>query len=153
MPAGRTPGARCAGQTQISLTTNYGKLALEATLTHAGLSRAEVLNPGGTAWPQAGRRRCRAQKVGARACVAITVPDFASAERLVAASETIVSMPSLIATHYAGAYSLYHFPTPLKLPSLDIAMASDRDRWPIQGWPGSQSKSKRTQTIWVQPDP
>jgi hypothetical protein len=39
-------------------------------------------------------------------------------------SEMIVTMPSL-STHYAGAYRLHHFPAPLKLPSLDIAMASD----------------------------
>jgi len=58
-------------------------------------------------------------------CVAITVPDFASAARLVAASELIVTMPSLIAAHYARTYRLHHFPPPLKLPSLDIAMASD----------------------------
>jgi DNA-binding transcriptional LysR family regulator len=64
------------------------------------------------------------KRLGRERCVAITVPDFASAARLVAASEMIVTMPSLVATHYAGAYRLHHFP-PLKLPSLDIAMASD----------------------------
>jgi DNA-binding transcriptional LysR family regulator len=65
------------------------------------------------------------KRLGRERCVAITVPDFASAARLVAASEMIVTMPSLIAAHYAGAYRLHHFPPPLKLPSLDIAMASD----------------------------
>jgi DNA-binding transcriptional LysR family regulator len=64
-------------------------------------------------------------RLGRERCVVITVPDFASAARLVAASEMIVTMPSLIAAHYAGAYRLHHFQPPVKLPSLDIAMASD----------------------------
>jgi len=64
------------------------------------------------------------KRLGRERCVAITVPDFASAARLAAASKMIVTMPSLIATHFAGTYTLYHFPPPLKLPSLDIAMAS-----------------------------
>src|SRR5262245_8444022 len=46
-------------------------------------------------------------------------------DHAVAHDEMIVTMPSLIAKHYAGAYRLHHFQPPVKLPSLDIAMASD----------------------------
>jgi|SRR5262245_12821864 len=67
----------------------------------------------------------RSKGLGRERCMAITAPDFASARPLVAASETIVTMASLIVTHYAGAYTLYQFPPPLNLPSVDIAMASD----------------------------
>jgi len=90
----------------------HGRLRLESTADFVGMRTPGVVD---AALTRLGRERC----------VAITVPDFASAARLVAASEMIVTMPSLIATHYAGAYRLHHFLPPLKLPSLDIAMGSD----------------------------
>jgi DNA-binding transcriptional LysR family regulator len=64
-------------------------------------------------------------KLGRERNVAITVPDFASAARVVAASALIVTMPSVIAAHYSRAYGLHRFPLPVRLPSLDFAMAAD----------------------------
>jgi DNA-binding transcriptional LysR family regulator len=55
--------------------------------------------------------------------VAITVPDFASAARLVAAGSMIATMPSRIAAHYSKHYRLNVFELPLQLPELDIAVA------------------------------
>jgi DNA-binding transcriptional LysR family regulator len=55
--------------------------------------------------------------------VAITVPDFASAARLVATGSMIATMPSRIAVHYSKHYRLKVFEVPLQLPELDIAMA------------------------------
>jgi DNA-binding transcriptional LysR family regulator len=55
--------------------------------------------------------------------VTVTVPDFASAARLVATGSMIATMPSRIAVHYSKHYQLNVFEVPLQLPELDIAMA------------------------------
>jgi DNA-binding transcriptional LysR family regulator len=64
------------------------------------------------------------RKTGMTRKVAITVPDFASAARLVATGPMIATMPSRIALHYSKHYPLKVFELPLKLPELDIAVAS-----------------------------
>ena len=64
------------------------------------------------------------RKIGMTRKVAITVPDFASAARLVAAGSMIATMPSRIAVHYSKHYRLNVFELPLQLPELDIAVAS-----------------------------
>jgi DNA-binding transcriptional LysR family regulator len=63
------------------------------------------------------------RKIGMTRKVAITVPDFASAARLVATGSMIATMPSRIAVHYSKHYRLNVFELPLKVPELDIAMA------------------------------
>ena len=64
------------------------------------------------------------RKIGMTRKVAITVPDFASAARLVATGSMIATMPSRIAVHYSKHYRLNVFELPLQLPELDIAVAS-----------------------------
>jgi len=56
--------------------------------------------------------------------MAITVPDFVSAARLVATGSMIATMPSRIAVHYSKHYRLSVFELPLQLPELDIGVAS-----------------------------
>ena len=63
------------------------------------------------------------RKIGMTRKVAITVPDFVSAARLVATGSMIATMPSRIAVHYSKHYRLNVFEVPLQLPELDIAMA------------------------------
>ena len=63
------------------------------------------------------------RKIGMTRKVAITVPDFASAARLVATGSMIATMPSRIAVHYSKHYRLNVFELPLQLPELDIAVA------------------------------
>jgi DNA-binding transcriptional LysR family regulator len=55
--------------------------------------------------------------------VAVTVPDFASAARLVASGRLIVAMPARIAAHYTEHYSLKFLELPIELPKLHIAIA------------------------------
>jgi DNA-binding transcriptional LysR family regulator len=64
------------------------------------------------------------RKIGMTRKVVITVPDFASAARLVATGSMIATMPSRIAVHYSKHYRLNVFELPLQLPELDIAVAS-----------------------------
>jgi DNA-binding transcriptional LysR family regulator len=64
------------------------------------------------------------RKIGMTRKVAITVPDFASAARLVATGPMIATMPSRIAVHYSRHYPLNVFKLPLQLPELEIAVAS-----------------------------
>ena len=64
------------------------------------------------------------RKIGMTRKVAITVPDFASAARLVATRPMIATMPSRIAVHYSEHYPLNVFELPLQLPDLAIAVAS-----------------------------
>jgi DNA-binding transcriptional LysR family regulator len=64
------------------------------------------------------------RKIGMTRKVAITVPDFASAARLVATGSMIATMPSRIALHYSKHYRLNVFELPVQLPELDIAVAS-----------------------------
>ena len=64
------------------------------------------------------------RKIGMTRKVAVTVPDFASAARLVASGSMIATMPSRIAVHYSKHYRLNVFELPLQLPELDIAVAS-----------------------------
>jgi DNA-binding transcriptional LysR family regulator len=64
------------------------------------------------------------RKIGMTRKVAITVPDFASAARLIATGAMIATMPSRIAVHYSKHYRLNVFELPLQLPELDIAVAS-----------------------------
>ena len=64
------------------------------------------------------------RKIGMRRKVTITVPDFASAARLVASGPMIATMPSRIALHYSKHYPLKIFELPLRLPELDISVAS-----------------------------
>ena len=63
------------------------------------------------------------RKIGMTRKVAITVPDFASAARLVATGSMIATVPSRIAVHYSKHYRLNVFELPLQVPELDIAMA------------------------------
>ena len=63
------------------------------------------------------------RKIGMTRKVAITVPDFASAARLVATGSIIATIPSRIAVHYSNHYQLNVFELPLQLPELDIAVA------------------------------
>jgi DNA-binding transcriptional LysR family regulator len=64
------------------------------------------------------------RKIGMTRKVAITVPDFGSAARLVATGSMIATMPSRIAVHYSKHYRLNVFELPVQLPELDIAVAS-----------------------------
>jgi len=64
------------------------------------------------------------RKISMTRKVAITVPDFASAARLVATGPMIATMPSRIAVHYSKHYPLNVFELPLQLPELDIAVAA-----------------------------
>ena len=64
------------------------------------------------------------RKIGMTRKMAITVPDFVSAARLVATGSMIATMPSRIAVHYSKHYRLNVFEVPLQLPELDIAVAS-----------------------------
>jgi DNA-binding transcriptional LysR family regulator len=64
------------------------------------------------------------RKMGMTRKVVITVPDFASAARLVATGSMIATVPSRIAVHYAKHYRLNVFAVPLQLPELNIAVAS-----------------------------
>src|SRR6476620_9019525 len=68
--------------------------------------------------------RTGATRASLTARCAITVPDFASAARLVATGSMIATMPSKIAMHYSKHYRLNVFELPLQLPALDIDMAS-----------------------------
>src|SRR5215510_2528863 len=63
------------------------------------------------------------RKIGMTRKVAITVPDFASAARLVATGSIIATMPSMIAVHYSKHCRLNNFELLLQLTELDIAMA------------------------------
>lgn len=63
------------------------------------------------------------RKMGLTRRVAVTVPDFASAARLVASGRLIVAMPARIAAHYTEHYSLKLFELPIELPKLHIAIA------------------------------
>jgi DNA-binding transcriptional LysR family regulator len=56
--------------------------------------------------------------------IVLTVPDFASAARLVSTSCVIATMPSRIAEHYARHYALRLFEPPLPLPQLVISLAT-----------------------------
>jgi DNA-binding transcriptional LysR family regulator len=64
------------------------------------------------------------RKIGMTRKVAVTVPDFASAARLVATGSMIATMPSRIAVHYSQHHRLSVFELPVQLPELDIAVAS-----------------------------
>lgn len=94
------------------------------------------------------------RKMGMTRRVAVTVPDFASAARLVASGRMIVTMPAQIAAHYAEHYSLKLFELPIELPKLDIAVAahvrstSDPavgwliDQIKTEPWPGSRKPAR-----------
>jgi LysR family transcriptional regulator, nod-box dependent transcriptional activator len=56
--------------------------------------------------------------------VIVTVPDFASAARIVSTGGVIATMPSRIARHYAEHYPLLLFQPPLPLPELVISLAA-----------------------------
>jgi DNA-binding transcriptional LysR family regulator len=56
--------------------------------------------------------------------VTVTVPDFASAARLVVAGPMIATIPTRIATHYAKHYPLHMFEPPLALPGLEMSLAA-----------------------------
>src|SRR5262245_417714 len=64
------------------------------------------------------------RKMGMTRKVTITVPDFASAARLVATGPMIATMLSRIAVHYSRHYPLKVFELPLPLPEIDIAVAA-----------------------------
>jgi DNA-binding transcriptional LysR family regulator len=56
--------------------------------------------------------------------VVLTVPDFASAARIVSTGGVIATMPSRIATHYVRHYPLHLFEPPLPPPELGISLAT-----------------------------
>src|SRR6516164_1080181 len=92
----------------------------QETLRSRGLCRCPACS-GGTDATRASSTALR--KIGMTRKVAITVPDFVSAARLVATGSMIATMPSRIAVHYSKHYRLNVFEVPLQLPELDIAMA------------------------------
>jgi hypothetical protein len=57
--------------------------------------------------------------------VTVTVPDFASAARLVSAGSMIATMPSRIAVHYSNHYRLNVFELPLQLPESGVPPPCD----------------------------
>ena len=64
------------------------------------------------------------KKLGYARRVSVTVPDFASAARLVASSGMLATMPSRIAAHHARHYSLHVFEPPVALGELSIGIGS-----------------------------
>jgi len=56
--------------------------------------------------------------------VTLTLPDFASAARIVSMGGVIATMPSRIAKHYVEHYPLLLFEPPLPLPELVISLAT-----------------------------
>jgi DNA-binding transcriptional LysR family regulator len=64
------------------------------------------------------------KEIGRVRRVSVTVPDFASAARLVASSGMLTTMPSRIAAHLAQHYSLHVFQPPVALEELSIGVGS-----------------------------
>ena len=89
------------------------------------------------------------RRMGMSRKVAVTVPDFASAARLVAAGRMIATMPSRIAGHYARHYSLKLFDVPVQLPELHIAVATHARAMcdPAVVWLIDEIKLQRQQTL------
>src|SRR5262249_22379966 len=56
--------------------------------------------------------------------IVLTVPDFATAARVVSTGGVIATMPSRIATHYMAHYPLHLFEPPLPLPELVISLGT-----------------------------
>jgi DNA-binding transcriptional LysR family regulator len=76
--------------------------------------------------------------------VTLTVPDFASAARLVASGSLIATIPRRIAAHYAEHYSLHLFNPPLPLPTLQVSLAASPRALadPAVSWLIAQIKSQ-----------
>jgi LysR family nod box-dependent transcriptional activator len=78
--------------------------------------------------------------------VTVTVPDFASAARLIASSSMIATIPGRIAAHYADHYPLRAFEPPLSLPILRMGLGTNARAFadPATSWLIEQIKMGAT---------